>query len=375
MNTRDFDLLGYKFSLLSSVGTAGCNMVFTMIPARDEEEYDLFPQKDSDFVKRWLKFTDDNVRYLRNTMPIPTLGSPSLSGVDGTAAMVEDEGYLFLFNPSYVDMSVQLTVDESIGLSSPKSSISTWYVTRLFPGSNETFFDTWNRDQRVTLNVTGSSALVLKLNKSSTETFSVSGRTGDTISLSLSGRSVLNGVRCKGDTANDKLYVRFQGDVSNRALGSLPDTNNTGNFTYETSFKITDTMKRQLSLRAKTYPIDWQPHEYNATWLVPTRLLAYVFIDHPHDDWKIDVTIDGKPVPMFRSYNSRGLIRSRCFLGFYVDCTYLLEDDDSDTLHNITIGPLPILPSGAFQGVFWENIEYEYTSEVESCWFENSSSA
>ena len=84
------------------------NMVFTMIPARNKEEYDLFPSEDSEFVKRWLTFTDDNVKYLRNTMPIPTLGSPSLSGVDGTAAMYEDEGYLFLFNPSYVDMPVRV---------------------------------------------------------------------------------------------------------------------------------------------------------------------------------------------------------------------------------------------------------------------------
>ena len=83
-------------------------MVFTMIPARNKEEYDLFPSEDSEFVKRWLTFTDDNVKYLRNTMPIPTLGSPSLSGVDGTAAMYEDEGYLFLFNPSYVDMPVRV---------------------------------------------------------------------------------------------------------------------------------------------------------------------------------------------------------------------------------------------------------------------------
>ena len=265
-----------------------------------------------------------------------------------------------------IQTQVQLVVDESIGLS---SSTSSWSVTRLFPGTNETYFDTWNRDQNVTVNVTGSSALVLKLSKTS-NTFFVSGRRGETISLSSSGHDgIVNGVRCEKDesSSNEKLYVRFKGDVSNRALGPLPDKHNTGNFTYETSFTITDTMKTQLSNRAKEYPIDWQPHEYNATWLVPTRLLAYVFIDHPQDTWTIDVKIDGNSVDMSRAYNSRGLVRSRCFLGFYVDCTSLL--DDESPVHNISVGPLPTLPSGAFQGVFWENIEYEYTSEVESCWF------
>ena len=46
MNARDFDFLGYKFSLLSSIGTAGLNNVLCMIPARDQEEYALFPEED-----------------------------------------------------------------------------------------------------------------------------------------------------------------------------------------------------------------------------------------------------------------------------------------------------------------------------------------
>ena len=44
MNTRDFDYLGYKYSLLSTIGTAGQNLVFTMIPARDEAEFSMLPQ-------------------------------------------------------------------------------------------------------------------------------------------------------------------------------------------------------------------------------------------------------------------------------------------------------------------------------------------
>ena len=35
-NLRDFDLLGYQYSLLSSIATAGLNNVFANIPARDE---------------------------------------------------------------------------------------------------------------------------------------------------------------------------------------------------------------------------------------------------------------------------------------------------------------------------------------------------
>ena len=46
VNTRDFDLLGYKYGLLSTVGTAGQNNVVTMIPARDVAEFELFPEAD-----------------------------------------------------------------------------------------------------------------------------------------------------------------------------------------------------------------------------------------------------------------------------------------------------------------------------------------
>jgi hypothetical protein len=87
MNVRDFDLLGYKYSLLSTVGTAGLNVVLTMIPARDVEEFKLLPQADVSFIRGWLQWTDSHLDFLRNTMPIATLLGPGLGRVDGTAAM------------------------------------------------------------------------------------------------------------------------------------------------------------------------------------------------------------------------------------------------------------------------------------------------
>ena len=91
-NARDFDLLGYKYSLLSTIGTAGQNNVLTMIPARDPEEFQLFPAADLAFIKRWLAWTDTNLRFLRNTMPIAQLGEPTVGEVDGTASMDGDQG-------------------------------------------------------------------------------------------------------------------------------------------------------------------------------------------------------------------------------------------------------------------------------------------
>lgn len=43
--------MGFEYSLLSSIATAGLNNVFAMIPARDPAEFDLLPQAVINFIK------------------------------------------------------------------------------------------------------------------------------------------------------------------------------------------------------------------------------------------------------------------------------------------------------------------------------------
>ena len=66
----------------------------------------------------------------------------------------------------------------------------------------------------------------------------------------------------------------------------------------------------------------------------------------------ITLTVDDKPVQVKRSYNSRGLNHSRTFLGYY----FIATDMTVDQPHHLSLS-LPELPTGAFTGVFWENIE------------------
>lgn len=49
------------------------------------------------------------------------------------------------------------------------------------------------------------------------------------------------------------------------------------------------------------YPVPWYAAERNATWLVPSRLLASIFIAEPSDSWAVSASIDGQPVPVHRS--------------------------------------------------------------------------
>jgi hypothetical protein len=160
MNARDFDFLGYKFSLLSSIGTAGLNNVLCMIPARDQEEYALFPEEDLQFISHWLAWTDTNKKFLENTRPISTLPPPSLGSVDGTCALFQNNGFLFLFNPNLTPMTVQLTADESICIENSTLPLQ-WQVQMLHP--HQQAFPKLHAGAIFSVNVPGASAVVLQL--------------------------------------------------------------------------------------------------------------------------------------------------------------------------------------------------------------------
>lgn len=161
MNARDFDYLGYKYSLLSSIGTAGLNNVVCMIPARDEDEYNLFPQEDLRFISDWLAWTDLNKKFLERGRPIATLPPPSLGSVDGTCAMFENNGFLFLYNPNLTPMTVQLTADESICIDNSTLPLQ-WQVQMIYP--HQLVLPPVRSGAIFSVNVPGASAAVLQLN-------------------------------------------------------------------------------------------------------------------------------------------------------------------------------------------------------------------
>lgn len=127
---RDFDLLGFRYSLLSSIGTGGLNNVINLLPARDTEEFDKFPKTDLAFVADWLEWADANVPLLKQTRPIPSLSTPGAGVVDGTLMLrksvvdsdagggVANAGVMFLFNPTMreIDVSLPLSGDDSASL-------------------------------------------------------------------------------------------------------------------------------------------------------------------------------------------------------------------------------------------------------------------
>ncbi len=167
-NVRDFDFLGYRFGLLSSIGTAGLNNVVAMLPARDQAEFESFPQTEVDWIQKWLNFTDTNYKALHQTIPLAALdrgqaagaGEPRVGFLDGTASMLPDdsEGFLFLYNPGPRPVQATLTVDEGMGISNTSSG-GTWLVHEIYPREEEdrrqTPIGLWQHGQAVDVSVSG----------------------------------------------------------------------------------------------------------------------------------------------------------------------------------------------------------------------------
>lgn len=167
-NARDFDYLGYRYGLLSSIGTAGLNNVLAMLPARDEDEFKLFPEEDVAWINKWLNFTDENFEALHETIQLAALdrgpelsaGKPRVGFLDGTASFLPDdsEGFLFLFNPGPRPVQAQLYVDEGMGISN-SSSNSTFMVHEIYPreetDGRKTPIGLWQHGQQIDVSVSG----------------------------------------------------------------------------------------------------------------------------------------------------------------------------------------------------------------------------
>ena len=382
MNIRDFDLLGYKYSLLSTIATASMNIVWAMIPARDPSEFKFLPQEDLNFINKWHTFAKTNIDTLRNTQSVPQLSGVQIGKIDAYHAMLDDEGFVFLFNPSMADVSTKLPLDECIGI---QSTTGSWILNEIYPMQKS--IGTYKANQIVTYTVPGKEALVIRVSKSSrtlnTTVYGaavtdgiVSGPKGQTVEVQVQSETkTLNGVVCQtGRPSSNEGFtsynVTFAGD---RLASSMPALiRNTSSKWLNMTATITSGMRQQLDARSDTYPVPWTPvtGDFKASWLVPTRLPFYVFYSNPQ--WKAQMTayVNGKETSLVKARSSRGVPESDAdlqmtFMGWYIDCTAIMVEATSlpITLHI----DIKTDTTTGFIGGFWENIVLETTSEVSSC--------
>lgn len=382
---RDWDYLGYRYSFISSIATGGWNNVVNMIPARDREEFLHFSESDKAWIRRWLQWTTTHSEYLRHTKTI--LGQPAIGKADGTSAVIGDRGYIFLFNPNYRVVGADVQLDTTIGLSAG----SKFLLQELYPCEGTLIAKKssgiWNYGDTVHLNLPGTSATIFKLvpietmpatpvvfnsaNSSAKASLRgsilslahISGQPGSDgeIGVLLPRASRISAVSVNGRStpflqSGDYVSVplRFAGQPFVRSQQVDLVAQGDGR-TLAGSFLIPERVKSQLSARRVRWPIRWSPEDYENTWLVPERLLLFIQIAEPSDGEQVQIKIDGQPVNLRKAYSSVR-VHSASFVGFYTDISSIKPD----VVHSLEVN-LSELAGGSFQGVFFDNVEPEYT--------------
>jgi hypothetical protein len=384
---RDWDYLGWRYSLLSSIATAPFNHVVNFIPARDPDEFKALSDEDKAWFRRWLDWTDTNRPFLHALRPI--IGPPMIGRADGTAAVVEDRGFVFLFNPNPGSVEARFKLDASIGLSKGDRFV----IREIHPeegvvvGSAEGF---WKAGSEVVIPLQGADARVFEIFPAPAELeepvlFNVAG------SISFKGgRLVLGGVsgepgtmreglvllppgqRVRAMSVNgvpypfrqDKNLVPFTVRFAGKAFGRLqrvgdPDPAFAGG-TFKARFSVPARVLQQFADRKAAWPVAYTGDDLRAPWLGPWRPLLFVAVAEPVDSMEVAVRIGGKPVTVKKAYNSvYPHAPARTYLGSYVELSGLKPDTDYEI--EVTVPPLE---PGRFLGVFFENVEPEATQRI-----------
>jgi hypothetical protein len=386
---RDWDYLGYRYSFLSSIGTAGYNNVVDMIPARDSEEYKHFSSADKNWIRSWLQWTDSHKDFLRHTQSI--LHQPQIGKLDGTSAILGHRGFLFLFNPNYKVLRDEIVLNKSIGLNSGSSFILREVYPRKGYVWGKANAGVWKYGDSVPLQLDGTSATVLEIlpaTEISADTvfnadalsgtkpkvaftgnsIEITGAAGEPgtdreLGLMLSAGNTLSSAKVNGHVRSFQQHdeyvsikVQFAGKRFAQAqqveLRKAEDGGMTGKFVVPR--RILD----QLKARAKAWPIPWTQEDYKTTWLAPERLLLFIQAAEAKDTMSADAMLDGHPLVFKRAYTSTR-VHPAAFVGLYAD----LSNITPDTPHTLSLR-LSGIDTNKLQGVFFDNVEPELTTQL-----------
>jgi hypothetical protein len=388
---RDWDYLGYQYSFLSSIATAGWNNVVDMIPARDPEELRWFSSEDQAWIRNWLNWTAKHKEYLLHTRTI--LDQPAMGHVDGTAAVVEDRGYLFLFNPNYKQEPAEFALDEAIGLTKGEKLL----LKEVYPENGRLLgkpgAGAWTRGDTVHLVLDGTSATVLEVSPEPAvkepvllnaaqlhatvsprvtvkgNTLSVEHAAGEpgttqTLGVLLPGETNISGMIVNGSRVKFKqsgCYVETKlsfkelrfGQAQEISVAPNPDGSLHGTFT------VPQRVLDQLAMRKAKWPIPWTQEDLESTWLAPERLLLFVQIAEGNDAIEVIGSLDGQPLKLRPAYSS-GRVDVDSFVGFYADLSQIRPD----VSHTIELR-LPKSMPGSLQGIFFDNVMPQFTESIE----------
>ena len=311
-HVHDWDYIGWKYSMLSTVGTAPFNLVVNYLPVLSVDENNAMSQADKDWFNYWMDWAESHLDYMRNARPI--ISQILIGKVDGSAAFIGNHGYVFLYNPNYRKISGDFKLDSSIGLNTGTKFI----IKELEPRSGRLIGKVgtglWNYGNTVSIPVPGTTAMVFEVLPASSITsptlFTMPGNaamqgtalritnatgevgamedfiaavpTGTVVnSMSVNGRAV-NFTR-NGDTIIGK--VKFDGVKfgTDQQVGTYDSQFNAT--TYRGYFIIPQRIFTQLNSRRTTFPDPYTTDDLTAPWTAPYRLLMFIHIADAADDY------------------------------------------------------------------------------------------
>ena len=387
-HVRDWDYLGWRYSVISSIGTAPLNHVVDYLPARDETEFKCFRPADQQWLRRWMDWTDQHRESLRNLRPI--IGPPVFGRIDGSAAISGSRRFIFLFNPNYRELQAEFTLDASIGLAQGEKLL----LREIHPAEgrwlNGPAGGAWNLGDKVRLPIKGPQAMVLELVPAGDVPRPVllgahgeaaldgdrmllrgvqgpAGATADLAVLLPAGRKAAR-VEINGREHSFRqqeyvvrMSVTFAGERLDHCqeIGSCP--RNYAGKSFRANFTIPQRVFTQLADRRRAWPIPYTREDLLAAWRGPDRLLLYIHMAEPNDRWEVGLKIDGQPVEIRRAYGDvYPLGRDRTFAGFYADVSSLKPGVRHEVEATLPDGLKP----GQFQGLFFENVEADLTCAI-----------
>ena len=126
-----YDQRGWKYAFFSALAV-GASMTVTMMPE--------FPEKISngeylDYFQKWIPWARKNFALARYSKPFGS--QPACGTMDGFARIHNGHGFLFLFNPSPIEIKAHFELGEEIGLKEEGSYNLVW----LYPLEQTLFYD------------------------------------------------------------------------------------------------------------------------------------------------------------------------------------------------------------------------------------------
>jgi hypothetical protein len=332
LSIRDYDFYAAPYTILSAVATGGVNMVVCDVPARDEGEFAAFPLAAPDnrtasvqFYRDWFAFAEQHKAHLLNTkfLPVP----PAPGAIDGTYAMLNGSGFVFLFNPNAEAMA---TPDGLLTASAASLDVA------CAPGEQLAVGELWPFP---------SDGALFAVDCGANFSVALDGRSARVLTVGPAGPQPLR-------LAAPRAAPLFQ---HNQPVAGMAHNASFAGGRLAGTVNVPQAVFDQLAARAAAYPVPWTPDDLAIAWLGPARLLLSVDVNRAVDSKAaITATLDGAAVAVQPVWSCRNVRSEMCFQGYFVDLSAAGITADVD--HALVL-QLPPMPAGAFGGVYYDNVD------------------